>query len=62
MPKLFKPEISKIIKKTQKKNCHIKFCNKVIELTNLAGVLRNGNIEAEFHKISVKFVTQTIVS
>ena len=62
MPKLFKPEISKIVKKPPKKICHIKFCIKAIELINLAGVLCNGNIEAEFHKISVKFVTQTIVS
>ena len=61
MPKLFEPEISKIIKKTPKKICHIKFCNKAIELINLPRVLRNGDIEAEFHKISVKFVTQTIV-
>lgn len=43
------------------KYCHIKFCNQTVELINIPEILHNENVEAEFHKISAKFVSPTKV-
>ena len=62
MSKLFKIEIPRKEKKLPGNICHIKFCNKALELINLSEIFHYGNVEAEAHKISTKLVTPNLGS
>lgn len=47
------------IEKLQERTCRNKFCDRVVELTNVPAILHNKNVETKAHKISAKFVTPT---
>lgn len=61
MFKLLKLEVHKIKKHGKAFTTFCKFCNNTDELTNLPEIPHKENVEAEFHKISAKFVTPTTV-
>ena len=61
MFKLLKLEVHKIKKHGKAFTTFCKFCNNTDELINLPEIPHKKNVEAEFHKISAKFVTPTTV-